>query len=135
MKALKLAALLSMTTGCGLHLHRRAPVASPEVAQTIQFPEWRKESSTTVQGPQLRALQIALDDFMPPGRKPPGDADPLTRCLFQLVTYDAWVERGDRVTFIHFTPLEDERCGLKPEAMDPGASYAISDDGVILKRE
>lgn len=134
MKHLGLALLLFTASGC-MHLHRPAPVAPPEVAQGIQFPEWSKEDSTTVQGPQLKALQIALDDFMPPGRDAPSGADPMTQCLFRLPTYDAWIQRGDKVTFIHFTPLEQERCGLKSEVMDAGASYAVSDEGVILKRE
>lgn len=134
MKHMGLAVLFFTATGC-LHLHRPAPVAPPEISQGIQFPEWSKAASITVQGPQLKALQIAMDDFMPPGREAPRDADPMTRCLFQLATYDAWVQPGDAMTFIHFTPLEDERCGLRAEAMDAGASYAVSDDGVILKRE
>ncbi|WP_342377883.1 hypothetical protein NVS55_01125 [Myxococcus stipitatus] len=136
MKRLTLAALT--LTLCGCHLFRsrpKPPVAPPEVAANIQFPTWSKDSSTTVEGPQLRALQIAMEDFLPPGESPPKDADAMTRCLFTLATYDAWLVRGDKMTFVHFTPKEDERCGLKPEVMDPGASYAVSDEGVILKRD
>lgn len=59
----------------------------------------------------------------------------MTQCLYRIETYDAWLQRGEKMTFVHFTPREQERCGLRPEVMDPGASYAISDDGVILKRD
>jgi hypothetical protein len=72
---------------------------------------------------------------MPPGTKPPRKADAMAKCLFRLETYDVWLRRGEGMTFIHFTPRETERCGLQPEVMDPGASYAISDEGGILKRD
>lgn len=134
MRRISLGVLALALTGC-LHFHRKAPVAPPEVAASIEFPEWSKDATSTVQGPQLKALQIAMDDFRPPGKKPPSDADALTRCLQRIENYDVWLRRGEQITFIHFTPLEDERCGLEPLLMDAGASYAISDDGVILKRE
>ncbi|NMO17109.1 hypothetical protein HPC49_11305 [Pyxidicoccus fallax] len=112
-----------------------APLAPPEVAATIQFPEWKQEELRILQGPHLKALQIATNDFRPPGKAPPKNADALTQCLHRLDTYDVWLMRGDAVTFIHFTPKEDERCGIEPLPADIGASYAISDDGVILKRQ
>ncbi|NTX37511.1 hypothetical protein HUA78_23940 [Myxococcus sp. CA033] len=136
MKRLSLCVLTLTLGGCHLFRSRpQAPLAPPEVANSIQFPSWSKDGSTTVEGHQLKALQIALEDFLPPGTSPPKDADAMTRCLYTLDTYDAWLVRGERTTFVHFTPNEAERCGLKPEVMDPGASYAISDDGVILKRD
>ncbi|MBJ6765000.1 hypothetical protein JGU66_29910 [Myxococcaceae bacterium JPH2] len=76
-----------------------------------------------------------MDDFRPPGSKPPKSADAVTQCLYRIESFDAWVQRGEAMTFIHFTPKEDTRCGLEPVALDVGASYAIGDDGVILKRE
>ena len=41
----------------------------------------------------LKALQIALEDFMPPGTKPPRKADAMAKCLFRIETYDAWLMR------------------------------------------
>ncbi len=109
--------------------------ASAQVAAKIQFPEWSQGATTTLTGPQLKALQIAMDDFRAIGTEPSKTDDPYTRCLLKLETYDAWVRSGEGMTFIHFTPKEDERCGLKPNVVDAGISYAVSDDGVILKRE
>ena len=43
--------------------------------------------------PVLKALQIALEDFMPPGTKPPRKADAMAKCLFRIETYDAWLMR------------------------------------------
>ena len=134
MNQVGLVILMATLSGC-IHWRPKAPVAPPEVAAGIQFPEWTKETTTSVEGPQLKALQIALEDFMPPGTKPPRKADAMAKCLFRLETYDVWLMRGEGMTFIHFTPRETERCGLQPEVMDPGASYAISDEGVILKRD
>lgn len=134
MKNLSLGVLLLACTGC-FHLHRKPVIAPEEVAAQIQFPEWSQDATTTLTGPQLKALQIALDDFRPIGTAPSTSGDAYTNCLRKLETYDAWVRRGEGMTFIHFTPKEDERCGLQPTLVDAGASYAVSDDGVILKRE
>jgi len=70
MKQVGLVILMATLGGC-IHWRPKAPVAPPEVAAGIQFPEWTKETTTSVEGPQLKALQIALEDFMPPGTKPP----------------------------------------------------------------
>jgi hypothetical protein len=134
MKTLGLGVLLLTSSGC-FHIHRKPEIAPEQVAARIQFPEWSQAATTTLTGTQLKALQIALDDFKPIGTEPSKSADAWTRCLLNLETYDAWVRSGEGMTFIHFTPKEDERCGLQPNLMDAGTSYAISDDGVILKRE
>ncbi|WP_309890887.1 hypothetical protein [Archangium sp.] len=134
MKRIGLGLLMMTASGC-IHIHQRSPVAPPETAERIEFPDWGKDAAT-VSGPQLKALQIAMDDFRPMGTgifKQRGDE--WSRCLSRIESYDAWLKRGEGVTFIHFTPKEDERCGLKPGPVDIGASYAISDAGVILKRE
>ncbi|HEX5751886.1 MAG TPA: hypothetical protein VFZ09_37040 [Archangium sp.] len=133
MKRISLGILMIALPGC-IHIHRKASVAPHEIAERIQFPEWGKDAAT-VTGPQLKALQIAMDDFRPTGWGPPKNKDALVHCLQQIENYDAWIKRGERVTFVHFTPKEDERCGLEPSPVDAGASYAISDEGVILRRE
>jgi hypothetical protein len=132
-KRISLGLLMLALPGC-IHLHWKAPVAPPEVAERIQFPVWGKDAAT-VPGPQLKAIQVAMDDFRPVGKTPAETSDEWARCLQRIENYDAWVKRGDGMTFIHFTPKEDERCGLKPIPVDAGASYAIRDDGMILKRE
>lgn len=126
------AAALALS-GC-IHIHRTAAIAPAEIADRIQFPEWGK-NPFTVAGPQLKALQIAMDDFRPLGSGRFNGPDDLARCLQHVENYDVWLTRSPGVTFIHFTPKEDERCGLAPAAVDLGASYAIDDQGVILKRE
>ncbi|WNG37349.1 hypothetical protein F0U61_29490 [Archangium violaceum] len=133
MKQIALGVLMIAFPGC-IHIHRKSPVAPPEVAERIQFPDWGKDA-VTVSGPQLKALQVAMDDFRPAGTGPSKNADEWAQCLQRIENYDAWIKRGEGATFIHFTPKEDERCGLAPSPVDVGASYAISDDGVILKRE
>ncbi|HYO68600.1 MAG TPA: hypothetical protein VEU33_21215 [Archangium sp.] len=135
MKRISLGILMIVLPGC-IHIHRKASVAPPEVAERIQFPEWDKDSAT-VTGPELKALQIAMDDFRPAklGLFPSNNTDRLAHCLQQIENYDAWLKRGEKVTFIHFTPKEDERCGLAPALIDVGASYAVSDEGIILRRE
>jgi hypothetical protein len=118
--------------GCVL-FRWQAPRAGLEISNAIQIPEWGKEL-LTIEGSQAKALQIAMQDLLPVGRPIPANTDPYSRCLRQIENYDIWVKRGAGVTYIHFTPRE-ERCGLKPEVVDAGASYVISDAGVILKQE
>jgi hypothetical protein len=126
--------LLSMVTlgGCAL-LRWQAPRAAPEISAGLQMPEWGKDA-LTIEGPQAKALQIAMQDLLPVERPLPAVSDPYSRCLRQIENYDIWMKRGDGVTYIHFAPHE-ERCGLKLEVIDAGASYIISDAGVILKQE
>jgi hypothetical protein len=119
--------------GC-FHIHRKAATASEQDSRHIQFPKWGKDSMA-IRGPELKALQIALDDFRPIGSKLSGNDDALVHCLEKIESYDVWVQRGEGMTFIHFTPEESERCGLTASAVDIGVSYAVGDDGVILKRD
>jgi len=125
--------VLVFTSGC-IHIHRKATVAPPETASHVRFPDWGKDVAA-VAGPQLKALQIAMDDFRPIGSGQSNSNEALVRCLQKIENYDAWIKRGEGMTFIHFTPKEDERCGLDPTPADIGASYAIDDGGIILKRE
>ena len=127
-------AVILVLIGC-VHLRWRAPEAAPEIAAAVQFPGWGQDVTTTVAGPQLKALQIAMNDFLPLGVEPPHDADEWTRCMSRIENYDVWMRRGEGVTYLHFTPQGDVRCGLASYVYDAGASYAISDHGVILKRE
>jgi hypothetical protein len=133
MKRISLGILMIFLTGC-IHVHQKAPVAPLEIAERTQLPEWGKDAAT-VTGPQLKALQIAMDDFRPVGTRPPKNADEWSRCLQRIENYDAWLMRGEGMTFIHFTPKENNACEKNPLPVDVGASYAISDEGVILKRE
>ena len=83
MKNLSLGVLLLACTGC-FHLYRKPVIAPEEVAAQIQFPEWSQDATTTLTGPQLKALQIALDDFRPIGTAPSTSGDAYTNCLRKL---------------------------------------------------
>lgn len=133
MKKIVVGLWVATLSGC-IHIHRRATLAPLEVAERIQFPAWGKDSSTVV-GPQLKALQVAMDDFRSVGSSASNGSDEWARCLSRIENYDAWLKRGEGMTFIHFTPMESERCGLAASPVDVGASYAVGDNGVILKRE
>ncbi|WP_342378562.1 hypothetical protein NVS55_04150 [Myxococcus stipitatus] len=112
----------------------RATFAPPEEALKVEFPEWKKEGTIVLDGITLRALQIAAEDFIPVGTTPPEGADAKTICQMRWESFDTWIRRGERVTFIHFSPIW-ERCGVTRPPVDGGADYAISDDGIILRRE
>ncbi|ADO68834.1 uncharacterized protein STAUR_1030 [Stigmatella aurantiaca DW4/3-1] len=90
LRAVAFQAILLMGAGC-FHAHKKPRIASEQVAATIQFPEWSQDKTTTVTGPQLRALQIAMDDFRPLGSEPLKKENAWTQCLLKLETYDARV--------------------------------------------
>lgn len=87
MKKLYLGVMILTVPGC-IHIHWKANVAAPETSARIQFPDWGQDSAT-VTGLQLKALQIAMDDFRPVGSGHSNSDDALVRCLRKIENYDA----------------------------------------------
>ncbi len=84
------------------------------------------EGGFELDGRVLRALQLAADDFLPPGGKG-------TPCWARQEAHSYRVVRQGDVLFVRI----DENpvaCGRELPALHSGARYAISLDGRILKR-
>ncbi|ATB30884.1 hypothetical protein [Melittangium boletus] len=79
-----------------------------------------------VQGVTLRAIQLAMDDFLPWNTHPPRDADDSQKCLYQRESYDVFTSPGpEGVMFVSVIP-NPERCDLGgPPILDVSATYAI----------
>jgi hypothetical protein len=83
----------------------------------------------------LRAIQLAMDDYLPWDRKLPGGATPLQECLFRRESYDVAAAPGSEgVMYVSIIPNE-EACDIGgPPILDVGASYAIDTRGWRILR-
>lgn len=134
-RVLLLALLCGIAPGCtllGYHKYTRAPRAPPEEAAKVRYPS-SLDSATRLDGPAMAALEIAMNDFMPPGSKATGDDEQMSRCLSRRDTYDVAVTKVDDIYFVFFTP-QLSRCGITPIniPLDIGGAYAIDSQGRIL---
>jgi len=139
MKTSPLIALLcgaSLLSGCsllGYYKPRKAERAPPEEASKVTFPD-SMEQGVHLDGPAMAALEVAMDAFLPPDRKPDARDEALARCLARRDTYDASVlKENEDLYFVSFLPRLS-RCGIELETplMDVGAVYAIDARGRIL---
>lgn len=108
----------------------RAPLAE---AEQVVFPN-SYESGIHLEGPAMAALEVARNEFMPPGATATARDEKLARCLAHRDTYDVTVlKANDDLYFVSFLP-RFSRCGieLEPPIMDAGATYAIDRRGRIL---
>jgi hypothetical protein len=138
MKALTLTLAIScgLVSGCtllGYHRYRKAPRAPEVEAAKVTFPT-SLETATKLDGPAVAALEVAMNDFMPPGAKVTADDEHLAQCLSRRDTYDVAVVKSDNgLYFVYFT-ADLSRCGLSPEriVLDIDSTYAIDSTGRIL---
>lgn len=106
------------------------PVAE---AMKVEFPE-SYERGVRVDGPLRVAIEVAMDDFLPPGAKVKitDGYKPLEQCLSNRGTYDVVALRSDEgIFFVNIFPVM-ERCKLDEAHLDAGAVYAIDEKGRIL---
>lgn len=120
--------------GLGCTPSFRQPVAI-EDDRSIVFPQFFEHAPVEVGAPgqpfqldgiTLRAIAIAANDFLPPGRTD-------TPCVDRQEAHVYRVIRRDEILFVRI----DENpgyCGQKHGGLDSGAKYAISTDGRILRR-
>jgi hypothetical protein len=101
---------------------------------TIRFSRLFETSSTVLSegasveldGPALRALMIAANDYTPPGGKD-------RPCEYRQEAQRYRILRQEDV-FLVYVYEDTAYCGLPHPTMDSGAKYAISMDGRILRR-
>jgi hypothetical protein len=123
-------------TGCtffGYYKHEKAVWATPEEAARVEFPN-SFDGGTSLTGPMVAALNVAMKEFRPPGSKVKvNDGDErLARCLSQWETFDTSViQAGDNLFFVRFFP-DISRCGIHDIILDAGAVYAVDGQGRIL---
>jgi hypothetical protein len=99
----------------------------------VEFPD-SYEDGVRVEGPIRVAIEVAMDDFLPPGAKVKmsDGYKPLEQCLSNRGTYDVVALRSDEgIFFVSIFPVM-ARCKLEEAHMDAGAVYAIDEKGRIL---
>ena len=85
-------------------------------------------------GAQLKALQVAMDDYRPPGIRPE-KLQPPDSCLARWEYIQTTVlQVSDTLFFVDFTP-DLRGCGPGYLVLDAGATYAVDGQGRILGRE
>ena len=107
----------------------RVPAA---MAAEVRFPD-TFDGGIRTEGNMTRALAVAMNDFLPPGKKLKGDNQRVAWCLSHWETYDISIlQASEDLFFIYFSPIL-ARCGLDDSIIvDAGAEYAIDGRGRIL---
>jgi hypothetical protein len=100
-----------------------APAAQ---AAQVQFPlDLPKDERLIIPGSTLRAVQLAMEDFLPWDTSPHRGATPDEVCLYQRESYDVTASPGpEGVLFVRFT-VRDGVCNTAGPVLDMGATYAI----------
>src|SRR5688500_4427507 len=86
----------SLLSGCsylgyfGYYKHKKADRAPPQEAEKVVFPDSYKEG-IHLDGPAMAALEVARNEFMPPGVKALSSDERLAHCLARRDTYDVTV--------------------------------------------
>jgi hypothetical protein len=124
-------ALTGLLASCVLFQH-----ATPPLQQdlSIRFPELHAQAVKVgepgqpyeLDGPMLRALTIAANDFIP-------SDDRERQCWERQEAHSYRVVRQGEIIFVWISP-EPAACQQQMLILDGGAKYAISTDGRILRR-
>lgn len=137
-KPLLLAAYCStLLPGCsffGYYKYRGAEWAPPAEAEKVVFPD-SYENAVRLDGPSMAALEVARNEFMPPGVKAVAQDEQMAKCLLRRDIYDVSVLKvNDDLFFVSFYP-DFKRCQIDTTgfiAFDAGAIYAIDGKGRVL---
>ena len=123
MKTKSLALLLvGLSVGC-FHHRNRWPPRDP----SIRMPDHEAiRRGPPIDGPTLRALQLAADDFFPAW-------GPLRACVDTPEAHTYHAVRYDEIIYVAISQ-DPGYCGRSYAALDSGARYAISVEGRILQR-
>ncbi|WP_317987924.1 hypothetical protein [Hyalangium gracile] len=104
--------------------------APPTEASQVQFPlDLPKEERLIIPGVTFKAVQLAMEDFLPWDVRPHRGATADEFCLYQRESYDVTTAPGpEGVLFVRFT-VRDGICNTEGPVLDMGATYAIDVTG------
>ncbi|MCK8499860.1 hypothetical protein [Myxococcus fulvus] len=113
--------------GCASSSSLRPVHASKEEAAKVEFPlALPEEGRQIIGGSMLKAIQLAMDDYLPWDHKTPSSATPLQQCLSRREAYDVVAAPGPQdVMFVSIVPNPDVCDVGGPPLLDVGATYAI----------
>lgn len=117
-------ALLLIVTSMGCRHHRGWPQHQDS---SVQMPGYDAiMAGAPLDGPTLRALQVATSDFFPAW-------GPLRACIDTPEAHKYYAVRRGEIIYVAI--LQDPGyCGREYSSLDSGVRYAISVDGRILRR-
>ncbi len=125
-----------MLTGCGYFGYYKYPKsvwASPAEVSKVDFPD-SHEGAVQLTGAMLKAIDVAMNDFLPPGTNPEREKDPVLRCLEQRETYHATVKQVREDLFFVSFFADLSQCAPGALVLDAGADYLIDGRWRILGR-
>jgi hypothetical protein len=95
-------------------------------ASWFKFPDdLPVEGQVKVPSTLAAAIQLAVEDFVPWGSKPPRGTDTFAECAAQQASYDVSAVPGpDGIVFVSIS-LSPGACGRYRWVMDLGAVYAV----------
>jgi hypothetical protein len=125
-----------LLTGCsyfGYYKYERPVWAPPTQSAQVSFPD-SHDGAIQLTGDMLKALEVAMSDFLPPGTNPEKEKDPVIQCLSRRETYRATVQQvSDNLFFVSFF-ADLSHCAPGAIVLDAGADYAVDGQGRILAR-
>lgn len=131
---LLLSVLLSGCSFLGYYKREKAVRVPPEEAGKVKPPE-SLDGATNMTGPMVAALEVAMNDFLPPGTtvQVSDHYKPLEQCLSRRDTYDVSVMGYGEGLFYVSLSARPERCGLETTLLDAEAEYIVDGKGRILR--
>ncbi|MBM7113538.1 hypothetical protein [Archangium primigenium] len=138
-RLLLLLGCVSLVPGCallghfGYYKHSKPDHAPPEAAAAITFPD-TYEGGTRLDGAMMRALSVAMNDYLPPHVRAEDLEGPEFQCLARWENYRTVVMRASEdLIFVLFSP-DLSTCAPGFAVPDAGAEYALDGQGRILAR-
>lgn len=131
--------LLCASTGCalferlGYYKYQRPEQAPPEEAAKIEFPR-TYEGGVQLDGAMMKALSVAMNDYLPPHVRPEAQPGPEFQCLARWDTYRTVVKQANDDLFFVLISPDLSKCAPGFSVPDAGAEYAIDGHGRILSR-
>lgn len=117
----------------GYHKYQKAEMAPPEDAAGIEFPS-AYESGVRLDGAMMKALSVAMNDYLPPYIKAEDQKGPEFQCLARWDTYRTVVMQANENLFFVLLSPDLSKCAPGFIVPDAGAEYAIDGNGRILSK-
>lgn len=125
-----------MLTGCayfGYYKYPKPVWAPATESAKVEFPA-SHEGSVQLTGAMMKAIAVAMNDFLPQGTNPEREKDPVLRCLAQRETYQITVKQvSDNLFYVSFF-ADLSQCAPGAVVVDAGADYLIDGQWRILGR-
>ncbi|MFL5358157.1 hypothetical protein [Archangium sp.] len=117
----------------GYHRYQKAEMAPPEESAQINFPN-SYEGGTRLDGAMMKALSVAMNDYLPPYIQAEKQEGPEFQCLARWDTYRTVVMQANENLFFVLLSPDLSKCAPGFIVPDAGAEYAIDAQGRILSK-